>query len=460
MSTRPVDEMLPPGKLAAFGLQHVLVMYAGAIAVPAIIGAALKLPAEQIAFLINADLFCCGIVTIIQSLGVWKIGVRMPVMMGLTFAAVPVITGMAGGANPITLPELYGAIIGAGVVCLALAPFISRMVHLFPPVVTGTVILIIGISLARIGIGWAAGGPVASAPGWGSTTNIGLALTVLLAILAFAKWGNGFVKNIAVLCGLVAGCLVAYFVVGNMNFSKVATANWFQIITPFNFGAPVFKLGSILTISVVMIIVLVETTGMLLAVGDMVGEKVDEKRLASGLSVDGIGTIIGGIFNTFPYVSYSQNVGLVGVTGIKSRYVTVAAGVILIIIGLIPKVGAVAAAIPNPVLGGAGLVMFGMIAATGIKILSNVDFNNRNNLFIVAISVTVGLIPLLFPGFFKATIEATNLMMGGNDFGKVVADIISKILGSASPSGTGISLATFTAILLNIYFHGAKKQAE
>jgi uric acid transporter len=434
MSTRPVDEMLPPGKLAAFGLQHVLVMYAGAIAVPFIIGGALKLSPEQIAFLVNADLFCCGIVTIIQSLGIGPVGVRMPVMMGLTFAAVPTMAGLVAGGT--TLTGLYGAIIGAGIVCTLLAPVMGRLIRFFPAVVTGSVILVIGISLARIGIGWAAGGPNPAAPGWGSPDKIGMAMFVLVAILAFARFGTGFIKNIAVLCGLVAGCIFAYLL-GTMSFAKVGGAKWFELITPFAFGMPTFDLAAIFTLSIVMIIVLVETTGMLLAVGDMVGEKVDSKRLTAGLSVDGIGTIIGGIFNTFPYVSYSQNVGLVGVTGIKSRYVTVAAGVILLIIGLIPKVGAVAASIPLPVLGGAGLVMFGMIAATGVKILGGVDFNNRNNLFIVAISVTVGLIPLVFPTFFNQ-----------------MPAFIKSIAHS------GITLTAIFAIVLNIFFNGVGENKE
>jgi uric acid transporter len=429
MSTRPVDEMLPPGKLAAFGLQHVLVMYAGAVAVPLIIGTALKLPADQIAFLVNADLFCCGIVTIIQSLGVGPIGARLPVMMGITFAAVPPMTAMAAGGA--TLPAIYGAIIAAGIICILLAQVIGRIIHLFPPVVTGSVILIIGITLARIGINWAAGGPNPAAPGWASAENLSLAFGVLAAILLVSKFASGFFKNIAVLIGLALGFLAAYLFTTKVNFDKVGSAKWFEIIQPFAFGTPTFDFWAILSMSIVMVICLVETTGMLMAVGEMVDEKVDQKRLTAGLTVDGVGTVIGGIFNTFPYVSYSQNVGLVGVTGIKSRYVTVAAGVILICIGLIPKIGAVAAAIPSPVLGGAGLVMFGMIAATGIKILGKVDFNNRNNQLIVAISLTVGLIPLVAPAFFN------NMPAWIKGF-----------------TYSGITLTTLFALLLNIYFNG------
>jgi uric acid transporter len=435
MSTRAVDEMLPPGKLAAFGLQHVLVMYAGAIAVPFIIGGALKLSQEQIAFLISADLFCCGIVTIIQSLGIGPLGIRMPVMMGVTFAAVPAMLAMVGTGGTAALPGIYGAIIAAGVVCTLLSPIFGRLIHLFPAVVTGTVILVIGISLARIGINWAAGAPAPTIPGYGSPENIGLAAFVLVAILVMSRYLTGFMKNIAVLLGLIIGCIAA-FAMGKMNFARVEKASWFEFITPFSFGTPTFDLAAIISLSIVMLIVMVETTGMLLAVGDMVGEKVDEKRLTSGLAVDGVGTIIGGVFNTFPYVSYSQNVGLVGVTGIKSRYVTVAAGVILIILGLIPKIGAIAASIPTPVLGGAGLVMFGMIAATGVKILGSVDFNNRDNLFIVAISLTVGLIPLVAPTFFN---------------------LLPAWIKSISHSG--ITLTAIFAVALNIFFNGFGKKA-
>jgi NCS2 family nucleobase:cation symporter-2 len=441
-TTEPVDEKLPAGKLFALGMQHVLVMYAGAIAVPLIIGGALHLPKTQIAFLISADLFCCGIATLIQSLGIWKFGIRLPVMMGVTFAAVGPMVAMAGQPD-LGILGIYGAVIAAGIFGLAIAPLMSRLVQYFPPVVTGTIITIIGISLMGVGINWAAGGQpnikqlvngvltTVPNPAYGSLENLGVALVVLISILLITKYAKGFISNIAVLLGLAIGFIIA-LAMGKVSFFGLAEASWFEMIRPFHFGMPTFELGAILGMCMVMIVVMVESTGMFLALADITGKKLDQNDLAKGLRMDGLGTVIGGIFNTFPYTSFSQNVGLVGVTGVKSRFVCVAAGVILIAFGLFPKMAHVAASIPQFVLGGAGIVMFGMVAATGIKILTNVDFNgNRNNLFIVAVSIGVGMIPLVAPTFFK-----------------FMPTYLSTILHS------GILLTSIMAVVLNLFFNG------
>ena len=220
-----------------------------------------------------------------------------------------------------------------------------------------------------------------------------------MSILLIAKYAKGFVSNISVLLGIVIGGLIAT-AMGLMNFDKVSKAGWFDLVLPFEIATPVFDPILIATMTLVMIVVMIESTGMFLALGDMTGKAVDQKMLTAGLRTDGLGTLIGGIFNTFPYTSFSQNVGLVGVTGVKSRFVCVAGGVILIVLGLLPKMAALVESLPTFVLGGAGLVMFGMVAATGIRILANVDYKtNRNNLFIVAISVGMGMIPLIAPNF-------------------------------------------------------------
>ncbi len=371
-----MDERLPTGRLAALGLQHVLVMYAGAVAVPLIVGRVLKLSPEQVALLISADLFCCGLVTLIQSFGVTRwFGIRLPVMMGVTFAAVGPMVAFANAMPGVDgARAIFGAIIGAGVISLLIAPIVSRLLRFFPPVVTGSIIAIIGISLMRVGVGWAMGGPAplaqsvdvpklvamvdaakasaaaaaasaapgASAPvlklagpvpmlnnpGYGALDNLAIAAAVLVFILLLVRYGRGFVANISVLLGIVGGCAVAV-AMGKMNFDKVAKAPWFDVVTPFAFGAPTFDLVMILTMTLVMIVVMIESTGMFLALSDLTGKKIDQGQLSAGLRVDGVGTLIGGLFNTFPYTSFSQNVGLVAVTGVKSRYVCVAAGVIL-----------------------------------------------------------------------------------------------------------------------------------
>lgn len=408
----PVDEVLPVPRLLALGLQHVLVMYAGAVAVPLIIGRALKLPPEDVAFLISADLFACGLATLVQCLGFAGVGIRLPVMMGVTFASVGPMLSMAT-APDIGLLGIYGSVIAAGLFGIVAAPFVSRLLPLFPPVVTGSIILVIGISLMRVGINWAGGGlptltkvvdGVAGSfpnPAYGQLQGLGISLVVLLFILGLIKWGTGFLANVSVLLGIIAGAVLAT-ILGVMHFDKVAAASWGALVIPFRFGMPQFHLVPVITMCVVMVVVMIESLGMFLALGDITGKTVDREALSRGLRADGVGTLLGGIFNTFPYTSFSQNVGLVSVTGVRSRWVTVTGGCIMLVLGLLPKLAALVEAVPLVVLGGAGLVMFGMVAATGARILTSVDFrNNRYNLFIVAISIGFGLIPLAAPGFFR-----------------------------------------------------------
>jgi len=366
---------------------------------------------------------------------------------------------------------IFGAIIGAGVISMIIAPVVSKLLRFFPPVVTGTIIAIIGISLMRVGVGWAMGGPAnlaqnvdvpklvamvdaakataeaASAPvkltapipmsnnaNYGALDNMAVAAAVLVFILLLVKYAKGFIANISVLLGIVAGCAVA-IAMGKMNFDKVAKAHWFDVVTPFAFGMPSFDIVMILTMALVMIVVMIESTGMFLALSDLTGKKIDQPALAAGLRTDGLGTLIGGLFNTFPYTSFSQNVGLVGVTGVKSRWVCVAGGIIMIVLGMLPKMAAFVEAIPQFVLGGAGLVMFGMVAATGIRILANVDFKgNRHNLYIVALSIGFGLIPLVAPRWMQQ-----------------MAHSLHPLLES------GILLTSVAAVALNIFFNGAQE---
>lgn len=428
------EERVPPAALGLLGLQHVLVMYAGAVAIPLIIGRALKLPPEQVAMLVSADLFACGIVTLIQSWGLPGIGIRMPVMMGVTFAAVGPMLSM--GTNPaIGLTGIYGAVIASGLFGLVAAPVIGRLLPLFPPVVTGTIILVIGISLMRVGVNWAAGG--VGNPNYGAPVYLGIAAFVLCAILAITRYATGFVASASVLIGIALGMVLAGFA-GLVKLDRVAAAPWFDMVRPFAFGWPSFDPVSVVTLCLVMIVVMIESTGMFLALSQITADPVDERRLTRGLRADGLGTVIGGIFNTFPYTSFSQNIGLVGVTGIRSRWVTVAAGFIMLGLGLVPKLAALVEAVPQCVLGGAGLVMFGMVGATGTRILGGVDFaRNRNNLFVVAVSVGFGMIPLVAPNFFKQMPHALHPLLE-----------------------SGILLAAIAAVGLNLFFNGFGDRAE
>ena len=480
-SVHPVDEKLPWGRATALGLQHVLVMYAGAVAVPLIVGRALNLPPDQIAHLISADLFVCGLVTLIQSMGATQwFGIKLPVMMGVTFAAVAPMVSMAqatGGQAGAGL--IFGAVIGAGVLSILIAPLMSRMLRFFPPVVTGTIIAVIGISLMRVGINWIFGNPagptaptipnpehikwlteaqaMAGAPGshlppvpkgfavvpsmpnpkYADLTGVAISGAVLLTILFIARFGKGFLANISVLIGIIVGGIITA-ATGLMTFEKVSKAAWFDIVLPMQIATSVFDPMLILTMTLIMIVVMIESTGMFLALSDMTGKPISQTELTRGLRTDGLGTLIGGIFNTFPYTSFSQNVGLVAVTGIKSRWVCVAGGMILVILGVLPKMAALVESLPTVVLGGAGLVMFGMVAATGIRILSGVDFrDNRNNAMIVAVSIGVGMIPLVAPQFRQWMPHAIHPLIE-----------------------SGILLSSLCAVLLNVFFNGAKDNTQ
>ena len=421
----PVDEVLPPGRLAIFGFQHVLAMYAVAVAVPLILATAIGLPEEDLVYLINADLFTCGVATLIQAVGLWKVGIRLPIVQGVTFAAVTpmVLIGQSGG-----LPAIYGSVIVAGIVTLLVSPYFSKLLRFFPPVVTGSIITIIGVSLLPVAVTWAGGGNP-TAENFGAPGNIALAFAILLLILLIYRFFGGFVSSIAVLLGLIIGTIVAT-VLGITDFGGVGEAAFFGVTTPFHFGLPSFGLAAILSMILVMLVTMVETTGNAVAVGEIVEKPIREDNLTAGLRADGLSTALGGILNAFPYTAYAQNVGLVRLTGVKSRWVVAAAGGFLILLGLFPKLAAVVAAIPLPVLGGAGFALFGTVAATGIRTLSRVDFDRNPNLVIVAVSLAIGLIPVASPTFYSAFPSGMQIVLN-----------------------SGITAGSLTAIILNVAFN-------
>ncbi|MFG3044501.1 nucleobase:cation symporter-2 family protein [Streptomyces sp. NPDC048241] len=431
--THPVDEIPPVRQLAAFGLQHVLAMYAGAVAVPLIVGGALRLCPADLAYLITADLLVCGVATLIQCVGFWRFGVRLPIMQGCTFAAVSpmVLIGTTGGG----LPAIYGSVIVAGLAIVLLAPVFGRLLRIFPPLVTGTVILIIGVSLLPVAGNWAAGG--VGAKDFGAPRNLALAAFVLAVVLGVQRFAPPFLARVAVLTGIVVGLAVAV-PLGFTDFGGVADADWVGISTPFHFGAPEFRVSAIVSMLVVALVTMTETTGDLIAVGELTGRKVEQRSLADGLRADGLSTVLGGVFNTFPYTAYAQNVGLVGMTRVRSRWVVAAAGALLVLLGLLPKLGAMVAAVPAPVLGGAGLVMFGTVAASGLRTLAAVDFRDNHNLTVVAVSVAVGMLPVGVPTVYAK-----------------FPDWFQTVMNS------GISAGCLTAIALNLLFnHLPRREAK
>ncbi len=429
-SKHPVDDVLPAPKLAIYGFQHVLAFYAGAVIVPILLASAIGLNTQQLIHLINADLFTCGIASIIQSVGFWKVGVRLPLLQGVTFTAVsPMIAiGLAAGGGTDGLLVIYGAVIVAGLFTFLIAPYFSRLIRFFPPVVTGSVISIIGLALLPVAAADAAGG---AGPDLDPTSgrNLAYALGTLFLIVAIQRVFKGFMATVAVLVGLVVGTLAAW-VLGDAHFDSVGDSSWLGVTTPFYFGWPKFSIAAIISMIVVMLITAVETTGDVFATGEIVEKRVGREDIARALRADGLATTIGGVLNSFPYTCFAENVGLVRLTRVKSRYVVAAAGVIMIVIGLIPKAGAIVAGIPHPVLGGAALAMFATVAVVGFQTLSRVDFHDHRNVVIVATSIGLAMYVTAQP-----------------DVAKAVPSWAQIILGS------GITLGSITAIVLNLLFH-------
>lgn len=419
-----VDEVLPMGRLFALGAQHMLAMYASIAATPLVLAVALQLPQDQVIYLLSVTAFTSGLATILQAVGIGKIGSRLPIVQGTTFtAAAPMILiGEQWG-----WPAIFGAVIASGLFTFLLAPYFSRLLRFFPPVVTGTTLTAIGVTLTPVAVLWMNGGNPATEHI--STSNLALAGVTLLIVLGICHFSKGFLGRIAILVGLVLGTMIAW-ICGLASFAPVASAKMFELVTPFHFGLPTFEIAAVLSMCLVMLITMVETTSDVLAIGDITDEKIDSQRLASALRADGAATLLGGILNSFPYTAYAQNVGLIRLTGVKSRWAIAMAGVLLVIMGLLPKISAVVASIPLPVLGGAALVLFGGVAATGIKILGSVNLGDNRNLLIVAVSLSMGMIPVSKPGIF-------------GDFTPSIQIIFDN----------GIILSCLSAIMLNLLFN-------
>ncbi|MDL5155559.1 nucleobase:cation symporter-2 family protein [Actinomycetospora termitidis] len=450
-TVRPEDERASVGKAGLYGLQHILAMYAGVVSPPIIIGGALGLGTAEQAVLVTAALFVSGLGTLLQSLGIgpagrsW-IGAQLPLVQGVSFAAVGTMTAVAAdasiGSPEARLATIFGAVIVAGVVGFVIAPLFASLVRYFPPVVTGTVITVIGLSLFPVALRWIRGNETITVngarvpnPAYGSATSLALGALTLLVTLLAARFAPGFWSRMAVLLGLVFGTLLAT-VLGLVNWGRVAQGPIVGFPTPFAFGAPLFSIGVIVSMTIVILVIMAETTADILAVGEILGTRTDRKRIAAGLRADMGATAISPVFNGFPISAFAQNVGMVAITGIRSRYVVAAGGGILVLLGLLPVLGRVMNAIPLPVLGGAGIVLFGSVAAAGIRTLSRVEFTN-SNILIVAASIGLGIVPITVPEVY---------------------DHIPEWLGHIVESG--ISAAAITAVVLNLVFNGRGSPEE
>lgn len=429
VTTRPEDERLPPRRLVTYGLQHILTMYGGIIAPPLIVGQAAGLSPSQLGLLVTATIFVSGLATLLQTLGVPMVGSRLPLVQGASFSAVSTMAAIATRHQG--LGAVFGATIAAGVVGLVVSMFFGRIVRFFPPVVTGSVITVIGLSLLPTAFGWASGGSEGGGGGGsgGDIADIGLAGLTLLIILVLSRVNHGGISRMSILLGIVLGTAIAG-PLGMADFSSVGAGPIVSAPAFLTFGVPQFHLAEIVSMVIVMLVTLTETTADILAVGEIVDTPVDSRRLSSGLRADMISTTLSPLLGGFTCSAFAQNVGLVALTKVKSRFAVATGGGILVLLGLLPVVGRVVSAIPLPVLGGAGIVLFGSVAASGIRTLANVSFGNSLNLVIVATAIGFGVIPIAAPDFWSAFPDWFALIMD-----------------------SGISAASVVAILLNLVFN-------
>ena len=442
----PVDQVPPFGKLTILGIQHVLAFYAGAVVVPIFIASQLGLDDVTKIHLINADLLTCGIATIIQSAGIGRfIGVKLPLIQGVTFTAVsPLIAiGAAAtppGADPKTgLATMYGSIIAVGLLVFLVAPIFSKFLRFFPPVVTGTLLTVMGTTLISVSaddiLRWTDKAPADTKAAL-TLESLGYAIGTIVIIVLIQRLFKGFMGTLSVLLGLVIMTGVA-FAMGKTNFSDVGESSWVAVTQPFFFGLPQFSITAIFAMIIVMAVTAVETTGDVFATGEVVGKRIAPRDIANALRADGLSTLLGGVLNSFPYTCFAQNVGLVRLTRVSSRWVVTAAGVFMIVLGLLPKAAAFVAAIPPPVIGGASLAMFANVAVVGIQTLSKVDLRDNRNAVIVSTSIGLALLVTLKPGIVS-----------------VMPSWLQIIFGS------GVTIGSLTAIILNLLFFHIGRQAS
>lgn len=435
-ANHPVDALPSSPKLVALGIQHVLAFYAGAVIVPLLIAGSLNLNAATTIHLINADLLTCGLATLIQSVGVGKyIGVRLPIIQGVTTTAVaPIIAiglSLSDGQGGVeSLPTVYGAVIVAGLFTFFATPIFARFLKFFPPVVTGSVLLVMGTSLLAVSandfINYAEATPL--------SRDLWYAFGTLAVIILAQRFFRGFLGTLAVLIGLVSGTLVALFL-GHADLSEVSNAAAVGITTPFYFGTPVFNASACFSMIIVMIITMVETTGDVFATGEIVKKRIRRDDIQRALRADGLSTFLGGVMNSFPYTCFAQNVGLVRITGVKSRWVAASAAGFMIVLGLLPKAGAIVASIPSPVLGAASLALFANVAWVGLQTIAKTDLTDSRNAAIVTTALGLAMLVTFKPSVAEAFPEWARIFVS-----------------------SGMSIGAIAAILLNILFFHVGKQ--
>ena len=416
-----VDDNPTVGKKVLFGLQHIFAAFSGIVVVPLVISGALGFDSAMTTSLISASILAAGLATIIQAYGVGPVGARVACIMGTDFTFVsPAISvgstlGMAGIVGATILGSLFEII---------LSFFIKPLMKLFPPIVTGTVVCLIGLTLLPVSIDWAAGGT--GSADYGSLLNVSIAMLVLVVTLLLNRYGKGMISSASILIGMIVGYVVC-IPFGMVDFTAVTEASWFAIPNILEYGI-IFDWKAVLAFIPAYFVTAIETVGCLKAIGETSNVEMTDKKIGAGILADGFGSICGGLVGSFSNTSFSQNVGLISLTKVASKHVAVMAGILLVCLGLFPKLAGVINGIPQPVLGGVGLVMFGMVAAAGIKTLSRVELTDRN-LLIIATSMALGLGVTFRPEFISGLPEALQMIFSsGISTGTIVALVLNLVL--------------------------------
>ena len=412
------------------GFQHLLAMYSGDVLVPLLIGSYLHFSAMQMTYLVSIDIFMCGIATLLQLKQTALTGIGLPVVLG---CAVQAVTPLESIGSKLGITYMYGAIIASGIFVFLIAGIFSKLKKLFPPVVTGSLITIIGFTLVPVGF-QDLGGGTPSAHSFGDPKNLLVGFITIAVILLLNAWAKGFLKSIAILLGILIGSFIAG-AMGMVSLKTVSEAAWLHTPQLFFFGVPHFNGSAMITMILVSLTTIIESTGVFFALSEVTGQKLTSDDIKRGYRAEGIAAILGGLFNTFPYSTFSENVGVIRMSGVKTRRPVYYAAVMLLLLGLLPKAGALATVIPDPVLGGAMIVMFGIVGVQGIQILHKVDFTDNGNILVASVSVGLGLGVTMYPHIFQFLPTEFQIMMGN-----------------------GVVVGSVAAVVLNLLFNGYGKE--
>lgn len=422
-----IDDVPPLGVSIILALQHILAAFAGIIAVPLVVCAALGLSVEETTFMVSATIFASGITTVMQSKGVGPIGSRVSGMMGTDFTFVN--PSISVGAK-FGIAGIVSATISASLVEVVLSRFIKPLMKFFPPLITGTVVSLIGITLLPVSIDWAAGG--FGSADYGSIENLSVAFAIMVFTLLLSHYGKGMLSTAAVFIGMVFGYLIC-IPLGMVDLTPVADAAWIAVPNILRYGVK-FDLAATLSFVPAYVVSTIGTVGIMMAIGEASGQKISSDRAASGVLCDGVGSMISGFFGAGPNTAFSQNVGLITLTKVASRHVMVIAGIILAILGVFPKISALISVMPSPVLGGVGVIMFGLVAAQGIKSLSAIYLGDRE-LLIISVAFALGIGVTVKPEILNSLPEALKMILS-----------------------SGISTGTLAALILNIVLKDKREE--